>query len=1453
MRRWSLTAAGLLLRFDPSPKRIALAAATSIFALVGLAYWLNILPPLGGYKELGFLVPGDDSAPVVNTTPLAAISSGPYGVGGPVAVPNLVRLSPVDNSRDVPTGAPVTIRFDQPMDRASVERSWAIDPPAAGSLTWDADNEVRFSPYEPGLLRGITYTVILSNTARSLTGTPLRQPISLAFRTKDPYGVVPGTSPGMGLSPTDTLTLSFDTPMNREQTLLSLHAATSGEDLPLTLDWDADGRKVRLSPDLPMPEGTVYLRAGATSRTQAGDLLGLPHEFAYTVTQPASRLRLLDGRIKLVSAGVASTLRYDIGEDVEPSLTEVPVTGYIPDEGALSGLVVTLSLYNLPAEYISALGAQKRPWPMTLPAQLPASLPLVQTFWTALREGDMQEGEANLPDTLSAGTYLLVASRLGDTGVLTDWQMLVVADGHLTTTTAAGAISFWATNKKGHSWAGSEVSLYSAEGALLEKGLTDERGLWTPDMPKERAALAIARDGAGHLATMLLDLPKDQPEQESGSLAATLRTDRAEYYPGQAVSFRVLLHSIPGGDTLPTTSNLLSDRGIEISLLTPGANVLSSLTLKPDDVGGASGLFNLPGDLRPGEYALRVISGRDERLFPLYVKSRKNDTLSVYIVPAPPEDVITRTVSVLGPGGVLASGANLTVTLGITGDVWASEPVTATTNADGKAVVVLPLPAWVASYNDPGLYIKATANLKDLSGSDSHYLDLTSMGVARAAMRQLVSPALNIAAVARPSNEGAITLRIVRLNGAGAEGDILLSALAPTGEREIWSLDLSSAGDLTLSLPRKYAGGQVEFFRAGVPGSRRLALMPASSRGAELQLTAPATAEPDENLALNLGVMDKEGQGLTGTASVWFRRVADGDLYQVESPKSKVQGLVTTLDFGLSTLNSVGWHPDVPLSATGRVSSTVQAPGTPGLWYIFAEAATADGGYVRSFSVLRVMPGLSIQTPPTSQVQAMQPGTLSVLVHNPLTQTVSASMVVAGGDALRATSSDLQSLTIAPGSSRRVDWRLQASRSGTHTATLSLKLGGEAAGAWSLNVVASESTRTNMTYASGVFFGEHAVGVLVPSGLPPAGVELEVRASTSLLTTLSSIPANLLTDSPSSSKKAGAAAARLSSSAAVAWAYTQADAQGPPEVSLTAGESAQLLEQIYAAQHADGSWSAEDAGLDASQGSITGTAHIMLALRRYTLASPNERRDPQLPVDSGVIERGLAYLTSEITRPVGDHPSAALLDERAYGLYILSSYGLLQAEVVRPYIIYTSTGNAGLSRAGRAWLASALLQSGSTQDGLVLANKLLSEQVKTASVSDIPVLEALLTAEKAASQVETPYRTRPTSPYATALQAYARLVLESRHGLGWSTYGETSNAMWALSRYAAQAGEKPTTGLPALTLNDRTVQVPPGSQDSAVSLIISGSELHAGTNWLKLRASPAGQSLYYSLTLRATR
>src|SRR5204863_5612065 len=99
---WHLYTASLLMRFDLSPQRIALASAAALLSIVGLAYWLNILPPLGGYDKFGFLFPREpEQAPISSSPPLLpAVSSGDNGVGRSGAGPHLVRLRPADNARD---------------------------------------------------------------------------------------------------------------------------------------------------------------------------------------------------------------------------------------------------------------------------------------------------------------------------------------------------------------------------------------------------------------------------------------------------------------------------------------------------------------------------------------------------------------------------------------------------------------------------------------------------------------------------------------------------------------------------------------------------------------------------------------------------------------------------------------------------------------------------------------------------------------------------------------------------------------------------------------------------------------------------------------------------------------------------------------------------------------------------------------------------------------------------------------------------------------------------------------------------------------------------------------------------------------------------------------------------------------------------------------------------------
>ncbi|HID65352.1 MAG TPA: hypothetical protein EYP49_21755, partial [Anaerolineae bacterium] len=76
---------------------------------------------------------------------------------------------------------PIVIAFDQPMDRASVEAAFSIEPEVEGRFSWEK-NDLLFTPAEP-LERGASYRVTVSESARSAAGLPLKEPVTFAFRT----------------------------------------------------------------------------------------------------------------------------------------------------------------------------------------------------------------------------------------------------------------------------------------------------------------------------------------------------------------------------------------------------------------------------------------------------------------------------------------------------------------------------------------------------------------------------------------------------------------------------------------------------------------------------------------------------------------------------------------------------------------------------------------------------------------------------------------------------------------------------------------------------------------------------------------------------------------------------------------------------------------------------------------------------------------------------------------------------------------------------------------------------------------------------------------------------------------------------------------------------------------------------------------------------------------------
>jgi uncharacterized protein YfaS (alpha-2-macroglobulin family) len=87
----------------------------------------------------------------------------------PIYAPRLTNVQPHPNFAFQPTTS-ITLTFDQPMDAASVEAAFALEPAVPGSYHWnEGSTRVTFVPDEAGYLPGTSYTARLEAGAKAAT------------------------------------------------------------------------------------------------------------------------------------------------------------------------------------------------------------------------------------------------------------------------------------------------------------------------------------------------------------------------------------------------------------------------------------------------------------------------------------------------------------------------------------------------------------------------------------------------------------------------------------------------------------------------------------------------------------------------------------------------------------------------------------------------------------------------------------------------------------------------------------------------------------------------------------------------------------------------------------------------------------------------------------------------------------------------------------------------------------------------------------------------------------------------------------------------------------------------------------------------------------------------------------------------------------------------------------
>ncbi len=221
----------------------------------------------------------------------------------------------------------ITILFDRPVDRASVEAAFRIAPPVSGTFGWK-ENRLLFTP-TVGLEEGISYQVQLDPLARAADGSPLMQrPLEWRFHTR-----IEG-SPSFGYGPNVQVLdaagrrriqfqgsgrrLQFGLYRLPSDRFLSAYSSAIKEEAPIDLDglellrtWEqpASG-EIALPPDL--PPGLYVLTTGKKGTVADALIVVLTH---YTLV------------LKEAGSGVGSRAVFQVRGAVQTTASGEPRTG----------------------------------------------------------------------------------------------------------------------------------------------------------------------------------------------------------------------------------------------------------------------------------------------------------------------------------------------------------------------------------------------------------------------------------------------------------------------------------------------------------------------------------------------------------------------------------------------------------------------------------------------------------------------------------------------------------------------------------------------------------------------------------------------------------------------------------------------------------------------------------------------------------------------------------------------------------------------------------------------------------------------------------------------------------------------------------------------------------------------------------------------------------------------
>jgi uncharacterized protein YfaS (alpha-2-macroglobulin family) len=279
---------------------------------------------------------------IENIPPTPTIPPPPTPTAQPLP-PSLVEANPPPGA-DIPLEGALTLYFDQPMDRSSVEGALVGEPELSGQLSWLDEATLVFEP-DTALPPSTDLTVELGTTALATNGLAMLEPVSLSYRTAAPLQAIqvlpqPGTEEA---DPSSAIVATFDQPI--------VPLGSDPGTLPVAFDIEpaaaGRGEWVNTStyifyPNPPLLGGTTYLVTlnPDLQSTKGGPFDGLAGFQGSTWSFSTASPRLLSATPEegAVSIPIDTVVELEFNQAMNPDSVEenfvLIAPGGIPVEGA---------------------------------------------------------------------------------------------------------------------------------------------------------------------------------------------------------------------------------------------------------------------------------------------------------------------------------------------------------------------------------------------------------------------------------------------------------------------------------------------------------------------------------------------------------------------------------------------------------------------------------------------------------------------------------------------------------------------------------------------------------------------------------------------------------------------------------------------------------------------------------------------------------------------------------------------------------------------------------------------------------------------------------------------------------------------------------------------------------------------------------------------------------------